>query len=480
MSSSNSELSYNSFSQKQRLLITIGCLGLVFSTTAYGLSLATIQGPMLKNIGAKSAFSLVTIIGSLAMCIMTPIGGRLCDIYGMRKVVVFGGLLAMIAGILFPFANNLPMMIGCRFLLFLAEGSFISAPYILARIINKPQDVPKAMGLLSAMIALGSFLGSYLAGVFTDLHMMWLAIVFPIIGLLIGVPLIWLHYPKQEKEVDMHLDKIGILLLSLSLCGILLALNFGPSAGWSHPIVLSCFLIGIVALIILIKYETKTESPLIPIQMFKNRQYALLLFIAALSVFYLTGMTTYVPKAVQDLMGQSTTVSGSLTIPRTIISVILPSFVGLWIAKNQTKHTWMALAIAGISIGISFSFLVFIGPNMPVWFVISMLALTGIADSFRSVCITPAAQTLLAPKDMGIGTSLIGFVISLSSAFSSAINGIAYDTLRLATPGLKGMTEGIDTVFLIAALTGFLAFLLSVFVYRKMAYARMKKLASQK
>lgn len=142
--------------------------------------------------------------------------------------------------------------------------------------------------------------------------------------------------------------------------------------------------------------------------------------------------------------------------------------------KNQTRNSWISLSIAGICIAIAFAGLVFIGPRMPLWFVIVMVSLTGIADSFRSVVITPAAQAVLTPEDMGIGTSLIGFFISLSSVISSSLDGIAYDTLRLSEQGVHGITMGVDTVFLISAITGLLTFILSTFIYRKMAETAQK------
>ncbi|WP_297052855.1 MFS transporter [uncultured Dubosiella sp.] len=480
MNNTNNKLSYESFSNKQRTLVTIGCLGLIFSTGAYGLSLATIQGPLLRSIGAESAFSLVAIIGALAMCIMTPIGGRLCDIFGIRKVVLVGGIIAIISGLIFPFAKNLPLFIACYFFLYLAEGAFITSPYIMANIINKPKDVPKMMGLISAMLGLSSFLGSYLAGVLTDHNMMTLAILFPIIGLLVGVPCIALNYPSQERSTSVKLDIPGIILLVLTLAGILLGLNFGPAAGWSHPIVITCFIVGILSLFVLIWYEKKPESPLIPLRMFKNKQYTMLLVITFLVVFYMSAVSTYVPRSVQDILQQSVTVSGTITIPRTIITVLLPSFVGVWLSKNLAKNTVISLVIAGLCIGIAFTGLIYVGPHMPVWFIIVMVGLTGIADAFRSVCITPEAQTLLAPKDMGIGTSFIGFVISLSNVVSATVDGIAYDTLRLSVPGIPGITEGVDTVFLIAAVTGFATFLITWLVYSNMSKKRLKKLAEEK
>lgn len=111
---------------------------------------------------------------------------------------------------------------------------------------------------------------------------------------------------------------------------------------------------------------------------------------------------------------------------------------------------------------------------MPVWFIILCITLTGIADSFRSVCVTPAAQLFLKPQDFGVGTSLVGFSISLSNVVSACVDGIAWDSLRLGTPGIAGLTKGADTIFLIAAVTGLLTFILTAFVYQIMVNKKMK------
>ena len=61
----------------QRSRIMIGCYFVMFTIAAYGLSLATIQQPMLDSMGGGSYFSLITLIAAICMTIMTPIGGRL-------------------------------------------------------------------------------------------------------------------------------------------------------------------------------------------------------------------------------------------------------------------------------------------------------------------------------------------------------------------------------------------------------------------
>lgn len=455
--------------EKQKKLVTIGCIILALAIGAYGLSLSTVQGPILRSIHAENMFSLITTFGSLAVCIMTPIGGRLTDTVGCRNIILYSEIAVIIVGGTLPFLRTgFAFLIG-RFLLSTFQGLLASTPYILVREVNPPERMPAVMGFLTGALALGGFLGSYLAGVFTDWNQLWLAMIFPILFMLPALPLISKNMPAKKVQGPIHLDWLGLLFLVLTLSGTVLALNFGPSMGWGSWQILLGFAIGIISLVCLIMVERKSSIPLIPLRMFSNKLYTCLLIFGFLAAFYMIAMNVYVPKGVQDIMKASNAVSGSLQIPRTIVSILLPSIVGAWLMRNQTKRTWMSLALSGLCIAICFSGLIFMGVRMPVWFVIVMLTFTGASDSFRSVALTPAVQKLLAPKDMGIGTSMIGFFIILSSLFSSAVYGIAFDTLSRINEAGKGEIYGLDTVFLIAAVTGFAAMLIAGIAIRHMS-----------
>ena len=72
------------------------------------------------------------------------------------------------------------------------------------------------------------------------------------------------------------------------------------------------------------------------------------------------------------------------------------------------------------------------GASIMIYFV--ALAVTGIAESFRAVSITPTAQAMLAPEDMGIGTSLVNFANSLSGTIAVAVFAVAYNASTSADP----------------------------------------------
>lgn len=95
------------------------------------------------------------------------------------------------------------------------------------------------------------------------------------------------------------------------------------------------------------------------------------------------------------------------------------------------------------------------------------LAVTGIAESFRAVSITPAAQATLQPQDMGVGTSLVNFVNSLATTISAAVLGAAYNMRTAADPtNTANIQNGINTVYWAAAIVSIIGFVLVILVIR--------------
>lgn len=318
-------------------LVQIGCICMMLSVAMYGLVFATLTAPILKNVDAMGYVGLFSIVGAIGVSIMTPIGGKLGDLIGRRNIVVIPGIICAIAGFGFAFVRSLiPLMI-LRLVVSLAQGAFTAAPYIIAGLINERKDVPKAMGMLATAIAVGGFGGSIIAGILTDMGMLTVAIIMPAIPLIIGIVLIGMNMPNQKREGKVTIDVPGMIALIIALCGILLALNFGSSVGWTSPAIIAGFVIGIIALIALVKIENKASEPLIPMKLFKNKNYTILLIVGFICYFYQNAMNVYAPIGAMQVMGAPTSAAGALQMPRTIITIILPTIAGAWVGKKAAN-----------------------------------------------------------------------------------------------------------------------------------------------
>lgn len=453
-------------SKTKKNLVQIGCICMMLSVAMYGLVFSTLTSPILESVNAMGYVGLFSIFAALGVSIMTPIGGKLGDLIGRRNIVVIPGVICLVCGIAFAFVRSLVPLMALRLLISLAQGAFTAAPYIIMGLINEKKDVPKAMGMLAAAIAVGGFGGSIIAGILTDMNMLTIAILMPALPLLVGIVLIGLNMPNQKREGKVTIDIPGIIALVVTLCAILLSLNFGSSIGWSHPIIIAGFVVGIVAFYALIKIESKVQEPLIPLALFKNKNYTVLLAVGFASYFYQNAMNVYAPIGAMQVMGTSTSVAGALQMPRTILTIIVPIIAGAWVGK-KTSNMWKAMVGATSLAGIPMLVMGFTTQNTPVIIYFIALTFTGIAESFRSVSITPAAQSMLEPKDIGVGTSFVNFFNSLSGTVAATVFAVAYNMNTAADPtNVELIQNGVNAVYWVAAIVGIIGLAIALFIVR--------------
>ncbi|UFH63653.1 MFS transporter [Clostridium cadaveris] len=445
---------------KKRILVQTGCVCLMLSIAMLGLSLSVLQGPILTEMNAMQYFSLLTIFASLGLVIMTPIGGKLGDIFGRRNVVIVAGTIATICGIGMCLVKTVVPFMVLRLIIGAAQGAFTAAPYIIAREINEAKDVPKAMGILASSVAIGGFVGSIIAGALTDAGLLGFAIAFPVIPLIIGVILIALNLPNKKQEVKVKIDVLGIVVLTITISTFVLPLNFGTMIGWTNPWIICGFILMIVFGMILVKVENKATDPIIPMRLFKNKQYTSLLLVGFLAYFYMNAMNVYAPLAVQQVLNGSTTISGILQMPRTIITMILPALVGVWVGKKRDNF-WKGMAISAALVTVSLIPLCFIGSSTSVIMMIALISVTGIAESLRGVTVTAAAQSTLDPKDMGVGTSLVNFCNSASGLVAAALGGAFFNVAG------SNIALGVNYNFMISVVSAILEFLIVAFIVRR-------------
>lgn len=453
--------------KNKKIMTELGGICFVLAGTMVGSSIATLQSYILTEMNAMGYFSLLSIISTLGLVIMTPIGAKIGDILGRRNVLIVSGITCVLACIGMGFIRNFILFTILRLIFGMAQGSYISTPYILARELNEPKDVPKSMGALATSIATGGFAGSIVAGILKDNGRLDIAIIFPALFFIIGIILIYFSLPNKKREGEVFIDIPGIITLSVSLIGILLSLNFGSKIGWSDMRILSGFLIGIAALLGFIQIEKKSREPIISMHLFKNKSYVSLLIVGFISYSYMSAMSAYAPLAVQKVLGSSGTVAGTLQMPRTIITMLLPMAIGVWISKNS-QNTWKAMGIATLFVAIPYIILsrTTVDTSVSLYFI--MLSITGIAESFRGVSITPAAQATLKPENLGVGTSLVNFMNTLAILIFSAICGIAYDLNTKSDPKEVGnITAGVNSVFMIVGIVNIIGFLIVIFIVRK-------------
>ena len=439
-------------SKGKKSLVSFGAIMLTVAVACYGLALMNLVPPILERLDGMSYAGLVGLCISLGITLMSPIGGKLGDIFGRKAVVVVAGLVNLVCGVGIAFAPNVLILLICCFGVGFSQGAYVSAPYIIMGLINEKKNVPKSMGYLTMALSIGGTAGSILAGILSDMGMLTAAILFPAVPLILGIALIGLAYPNDKSGKQVAIDYKGIILMAVSMPAITLSLSGPTTLGWSLVFSGIVLAIGIAFAYVLLKHEATIESPIIPMKLFKEKNYVLFLLVGAICYFGRGAVDNYAPLGAQKVIQASAAMSGSLQLPKTLLTMILPAIAGVWMAKKKA-NMWKAMFIATLLFALpllAMGFTVQAGWYIIVYFVV--ITISGIAESFRGISFTPAAQSVLKTEDMGIGTSMINFANSLSASVAAAIYSAIYGISTASGVTADTVQTGVNGVFLVAGL----------------------------
>ena len=441
----------------KKMSVTIGCILLLTAIMMIMSGNVLFLRPALAEMNQTHLFTLIVIVMTMLQAITNPIGGKLGDILGKRKLLLICVPLAIVFMILSAFSRNIVIFFISRALMSTFMGACVALPYVVAREINAVKDVPKFMGLLASGISLGTLLGGFVTGFFVDKNMIWMpmivcAVVAALSALLIGIAL-----PNRTAPNAGKLDVWGVLFMSVTIVCLMLGINMAGTA--SLGIVLLLFAGAVLGGFLLVKVEKQAAHPILPMHLMTNVKYVCMLLIGSIAYYYLAVTTVYAPIACTSILNGTNTQAGSLLIPRTIVVMVLPTFVGAWVGRKK-GNIWKAIAISVLIFGMAMLPLDFINAKTPLMFLVAMLAVTGVAEAFRSVSITPGAQNMLLPEDMAIGTSLVTFMNTLVNAIATAFNGLIVDSAA-------NLQTGIQHAFLCSAIVSFAGVLLTVLVIRR-------------
>ena len=417
---------YRSPAGRWILLITVLGSGLVaLDATAVNVALPAIG----QDFGA-SLMSLQWIVNaySLTLAGLLLLGGSLGDRYGRRRLFVFGILWFAVASLICAIAPNSPSLIAARALQGIGAALLTPGSLAIIETTFHPEDRSAAIGAWSGlggvMIAIGPVVGGYLATA-----MSWRLIFF--INLPFAALAAWAamqHLPESRPETAAaRLDYVGAALAAFGLGGVIFALTVGP-AGWETPIVLATGVGGMIALVTFVLVERSIRHPLLPLELFRSRQFSAANAITFVIYGALGGALFLLPIQLQRVVGLSALKSGSALIPMTILMLLVSSLAGRLAQRTGPR---LPMTIGPLIAAIGLALLVRVGPSGGYWLTIfPAIVVFGLG---LSITVAPLTATVLAAA----GPEHAGIASAINNDVARAAGLIAVATLPLVA-GLTG------------------------------------------
>lgn len=376
--------------------VLLGMFSAGFSLTVLTVSL----GDIANSLGTTKSILTWAITGpSLAMAVLGPIGGKLADRHGARKVYLISITgVAVFSGFTI-FAWNGASLIGFR-LIGASLGAAV-APSALA-MINRtfpPERRAQALGYWSLVGAGSPVVGVVIGGPLVEAFgWRWIFILqtpFAFFAVIIG----FLVLPRSERGARQPFDIAGSVLLAFGVGTLLMALNRGPEMGWTSSFVLGGFIAGPLLLVWFVIVENRAAHPLLPMRYFRERNFTWPILNQFFANFAYMGGFILTPLLLQDVLGYSTTKTGLVSIARPVAFSIMGPVAGYFVLKFGERRMGMFGSVMLFS---SMMALALVSQSSTIWLIEGALALSGIGMGACAPAMIASLANAVDRADLGV------------------------------------------------------------------------------
>jgi EmrB/QacA subfamily drug resistance transporter len=286
---------------------------------------ATVVGIALPAIGRDfhaSVASMQWVVDgyTLPLAGLLLLGGALGDIYGRRKLFVIGVVWFAFASLACGVAPNAVFLIAARALQGVGAALLTPGSLAILQASFAPDDRSRAIGAWSGLggvaTAIGPFLGGWLISAVS-----WRLVFFINLPLAAAVVAIAVrHVPESRSPGPRQpLDPAGAITISLALAGLTYGLIAASADGWASPTVLTSLFAGVALLVAFCVVETRSSHPMLPLGVFKSRQFSAANAVTFVVYGALGGALFLVPVVLQEVSGYSPLEAGVALLPLTVI-----------------------------------------------------------------------------------------------------------------------------------------------------------------
>ncbi|WP_435877736.1 MDR family MFS transporter [Streptosporangium saharense] len=386
------------------------------------------------ELGGLTHLSWVVTAYVLGTTVSTPIWGKIGDLYGRKNIflasiVIFmiGSALCGMAGsdLLGGTADGMNQLIGFRALQGLgAGGLMVNAMAIIGDLVP-PRERGQYQGIMAGVMALAMIAGPLVGGFITDnLDWRWAFYVnLPVGFVALALLAVTLKLPKYRTE--HRIDWIGAFLLSVGITALVLITTWGGNDyDWNSPQIIGLAVGAVVSLALFIVVERRVVEPIMPLNVFRDRNFSLISAVGFLLGFAMFGAINFLPLFQQTVQGASATNSGLLLLPMMGAAMVVSLFVGRAITKTGKYKIYPVLG--GVVMAIAMWLLSTQTVDTPSWRTGVYIAVLGLGMGFLMQTTMLIAQNSVEQKDLGVASSASTFFRSIGGSFGVSLFGAIF------------------------------------------------------
>jgi len=369
----------------------------------------------------------------LASTITMPIYGKAGDLFGRKPMMLVAITLFMAGSLVGALAPTMPWLIAARTIQGLGGGGLMILSQASVADFVPARERGKYAGFMGGVFAVSSVAGPLLGGWLTEgpgwRWVFWTVIPLALLAMLAIVTLM----PTVHKAVAQRprIDTAGIALMSLSTTAIILAATWGGHTyDWLSPQIIALMVGALVLVALFVWAESRAEHPVIPLSLFRNRNFVLTTAAGLATAIAMFGVVGYLPTYFQMAEGVSATEAGLLMVP--LMGSLLVTSVVLGAVVSKTGRYKVIPIVGSLILAVGLGLLSTISLDTPLAVICLYMAVMGAGLGSSMQILTLIVQNEFPHRLVGTATAANNYFRQVGSSLGAAVVGSLF-VARLTT-----------------------------------------------
>jgi EmrB/QacA subfamily drug resistance transporter len=353
---------------------------IMLDNTVVNVALPSIQRDLKASL---SSLEWTVNAYTLTFAVLLVTGGRLGDIFGRRRMFLFGVVVFGISSAAIGFAPDDHVLVAFRAVQGIGAAFMMPATLSIITQAFPPHQRGMAIGTWAGVSAMALAIGPVLGGFLTE-QVSWRAIFFINPPIAIGAVAVTLFATRETRDetVSRKVDLPGIAAITVGLTSIVLALVEGNAWHWGSARVIGLLAVALASIVAFAVIERRTAAPMVDFSFFRSRSFLGSNLVAFIVSFAMLAQFFFLALYMQNVLHYSPLQAGIRFLPATVVIIIMGPLAGrltdrvgprplmtlglsfvaaaLFIQSQLTIHTgygllWPGFVLMGLGMGLTMS-----------------------------------------------------------------------------------------------------------------------------
>jgi EmrB/QacA subfamily drug resistance transporter len=425
---------------RAQVRVIFGGLMLVLLLAALDQTIvATALPTIVSELGGLTHLAWVTSAFLLAQTVVTPIYGKLGDLYGRKRILQSAIVLFLIGSALCGQAHSMTELIAFRAIQGLGAGGLIVLIQAVIGDVVPPRERGRYQGLFGAVFGIASIAGPLLGGVIVEqVSWRWIFYVNLPIGA-IALVVLSATLPATTRVSRPAIDYLGASLLAAALSAIVLVTSLGGTTwAWGSGTTILVGGLGVVLLAAFVMAERHARDPILPVALLGERVFTVGASLSLIVGFALFGAVTFLPLYFQTVDAASPTASGLRLVPMIVGLLTTSILSGQLITRYGRYKPFPIIGTALMTTGLALLSTLDVGTSTATSSVFLLILGLGLGSTMQVLVL--AVQNAVDYANLGAATSGVTLARGIGGSLGTAIFGTVFSSQL--TSHLRGALTG--------------------------------------